>query len=138
MAFSEQQFKDRTKAVGLRIIRLVEALPAARASRVLGDQLLRSGTAIGANYRAACRAVSIADIISKLGDVEEETDESMYWIEMLAKSGIVSEQRLAPLHKELGEILAMVVASIRTLRRRNPKSRMRNQDVKPNSIQNLK
>src|SRR5436853_7857813 len=121
MAFSEQQFKNRTKAVGLRIIHLVEALPATRGARVLGDQLLRSGTSIGANYRAACRAVSVADIISKLGDVEEETDESMYCIEMLSESRIVPERRLMPLHRELGEILAMVVASIKTLRRHNPK-----------------
>src|SRR3954469_467404 len=123
MAMSEQQFKDRTKAVGLRIIRLVESLPATRGARVIGDQLLRSGTSIGANYRAACRAVSIADIISKLGDVEEETDESMYWIEMLGDSGSVAAQRLEPLHRELDGILAMIVASIKTLRRRNPKSR---------------
>jgi four helix bundle protein len=126
MAMSEQQFKDRTKAVGLRVIHLVEALPASRGARVIGDQLLRSGTSIGANYRAACRAVSVADIISKLGDVEEETDESMYWIEMLGESRIVPEHRLASLHRELGEILAMVVASIKTLRRRNPKSKIQN------------
>jgi len=126
MPFTEQQFKDRTKAVGLRIIRLVEALPPSRTSRVIGDQLLRSGTSIGANYRASCRAVSIADIISKLGDVEEEADESMYWIEMLGESGVISQRRLSPLHRELGEILAMVVASIRTLRRRNPKSKIQN------------
>jgi four helix bundle protein len=126
MAFSEQQFKDRTKAVGLRIIRLVESLPATRCSKVLGDQLVRSGTSIGANYRAACRAVSIADIISKLGDVEEETDESMYWIEMLIESGIVPQRRLTLLHEELGQILAMVVASIKTLRRHNPKSKIKN------------
>ena len=126
MAFSEQQFKDRTKAVGLRVIHLVEALPATRGSRVIGDQLLRSGTSIGANYRAACRAVSVADIISKLGDVEEETDESMYWIEMLGDSNMVPKQRLAPLHRELGEILAMVVASIKTLRRHNPTSKNKN------------
>ena len=76
--------------------------------------------------QAICRAISAADIISKLGDVEEETDESMYWIEMLGEMGIVSARRLAPLHRELGEILAMVVASIKTLRRRNPKSKIQN------------
>ena len=126
MPMTEQQFKDRTKAVGLRIIRLVEALPSARGSRVIGDQLLRSGTSIGANYRASCRAISVPDILSKIGDVEEESDESMYWIEMLGESGIMSARRLASLHKELGEILAMVVASIKTLRRRNPKSKIQN------------
>ncbi len=126
MAITEQQFKERTKAVGLRIIKLVEALPSTRSARVIGDQLLRSGTSIGANYRAACRAISVADIISKLGDVEEETDESMYWIEMLGKAGIVPKTRLAPLHKELGEVLAMIVASIKTLRLNNPKSKIKN------------
>jgi four helix bundle protein len=123
---TEQQFKDRTKAVGLRIIRLVEALPASKGSRVIGDQLLRSGTSIGANYRASCRALSVPDILSKLGDVEEETDESLYWDEMLGESGIVPANRISSLHKELGEILDMVVASIKTLRRRNPKSKIQN------------
>jgi four helix bundle protein len=126
MSITEQQFKQRTKAVGLRIVRLVEALPRTRGSRVIGDQLIRSGTSIGANYRAACRAISPADILSKLGDVEEETDESMYWIDMLIESGIVSEARLSPLYHELGEILAMVVASIKTLRRSDPKSKIQN------------
>jgi four helix bundle protein len=91
MPITDQQFKQRTKAIGLRIIGLVEALPAGRGARVIGDQLIRRGTSIGANYRAACQAVSVADIISKLGDVEEETDERMYWIEMLGESGIVPE-----------------------------------------------
>jgi four helix bundle protein len=126
MAFSEQQFKNRTKDVGLRIVRLVEALPLTRGSKVLGDQLLRSGTSIGANYRAACRAVSTADIISKLDDVEEETDESMYWIEMLGEAGIVPERQLTALHRDLGEILATAVASIKTLRRNNPKFKIKN------------
>ncbi len=126
MAYTEQQFKDRTKTVGLRIIRLIDALPSSRAARVIGDQLLRSGTSIGANYRASCRALSVADILSKLGDVEEETDESMYWIEMLGEAGIVPQRRLTSLHQELGEILAMIVASIKTLRLRNPKSKIQN------------
>jgi four helix bundle protein len=126
MPFTEQQFKDRTKAVGLRIIRLIAALPPTRGARVIGDQLLRSGTSIGANYRASCRAISVRDIISKLGDVEEETDESMYWIEMLGEAGIVSRRRLESLYRELDEILAMVVASIKTLRFRNPKSKIQN------------
>ncbi|HEX5103475.1 MAG TPA: four helix bundle protein [Pirellulaceae bacterium] len=126
MPMTEQQFKDRTKSVGLRIIRLVEALPPAKGARVIGDQLLRSGTSIGANYRASCRAISVPDILSMLGDVEEETGESMYWIEMLGDAGIVPQRRLASLHRELGEILAMIVASIKTLRRRNPKSKIQN------------
>jgi four helix bundle protein len=126
MSYTEQQFKDRTKAAGLRIIHLVQALPNSRTARVIGDQLLRSGTSIGANYRASCRALSVPDILSKLGDVEEETDESMYWIEMLGEAGVVPQRRLASLHQELGEILAMIVASIKTLRLRNPKSKIQN------------
>ena len=126
MAISEQQFKDRTKAVGLRIMQLVESLPSGRGAKAIGDQLVRSGTSIGANYRAACRAVSVADIISKLGDVEEETDEAMYWIELIGDSDMLPKSRLAPLYQELGEILAMIVASIKTLRRNNPKSKIKN------------
>jgi four helix bundle protein len=133
MSFTEQQFNDRTKAVGLRIIQLVESLPSSPAAKVVGDQLLRSGTSIGANYRAACRAVSVADIILKLGDVEEETDESMYWIEMISEAGILPAQRLTALHQELNEILAMIVASRKTLRRNNQKSKIKNQKSKMRS-----
>src|SRR2546428_6474358 len=112
---NEQEFKARTKAVALRVIRLVESLPKNRTADVLGRQLLRSGTSIGANYRAACRGVSRADVISKLGDVEEEADESVYWMELLIDADIVTEQRLRNLMHEIDEILAMTVASIRTM-----------------------
>jgi len=122
----ETEFKRRTRAIGLRVIRLVESLPKTRTADVIGRQLLRSGTSIGANYRAACRGVSRADVISKLGDVEEEADESLYWLELLIDSGIVSERKLRSLMKEIDEILAMTVASIRTMRRRNPKSKIQN------------
>ncbi len=122
----EKEFKQRTRAIGLRVIRLVESLPKTRTADVIGRQLLRSGTSIGANYRAACRGVSRADVVSKLGDVEEEADESLYWLELLIDSGIVSERKLRSLMKEIDEILAMTVASIRTMRRRNPKSKIQN------------
>src|SRR6266540_3933134 len=122
----ETEFKRRTRAIGLRVIRLVESLPKTRTADVIGRQLLRSGTSIGANYRAACRGVSRADVVSKLGDVEEEADESIYWLELLIDSGIVSERKLRSLMKEIDEILAMTVASIRTMRRRNPKSKIQN------------
>ena len=122
----ETEFKRRTRAIGLRVIRLVESLPKTRTADVIGRQLLRSGTSIGANYRAACRGVSRADVVSKLGDVEEEADESLYWLELLIDSGIVSERKLRSLMKEIDEILAMTVASIRTMRRRNPKSKIQN------------
>ena len=83
---------------------------------MLGNQLLRSGTSVGANYRAASRAKSKADFIAKMGIVEEECDESLYWMEMLADAGLVDIARMAKLMKEGDEILSMVVASIRTAR----------------------
>ncbi|HUP49831.1 MAG TPA: four helix bundle protein [Thermoanaerobaculia bacterium] len=122
----EQEFKRRTKDVGLRIIKLVESLPNSRTSDVIGRQLLRSGLAIGANYRPACRAVSRANMISKLGDVEEEADEAVHWMEMLIESRLVPENKLRSLMNEVNAIVAMTVASIRTLRRKNPKSKTQN------------
>jgi four helix bundle protein len=118
---NEQEFKDRTKQAALRIVRLVEALPESKTAWTIGGQLLRSGTSVGANYRAACRAKSTADIISKLGTVEEEADESLYWLELLVEAGLVPESRLRPLMQEMNEILAMTVASLKTLRARHPK-----------------
>jgi four helix bundle protein len=118
---NEQEFKDRTKQAALRIVRLVEALPENKTAWTIGGQLLRSGTSVGANYRAACRAKSTADIISKLGTVEEEADESLYWMELLVEAGLVPDSRLRPLMQEMNEILAMTVASLKTLRARHPK-----------------
>jgi four helix bundle protein len=122
----EQEFKDRTKKVGLCIIRVVEALPSTKAADVIGRQWLRSGTSIGASYRAACRGKSPADVIAKLGSVEEETDESIYWLEMLIEAGILPPARLAELIGELNQLLAMTVASQKTLRSRDPKSKIQN------------
>jgi four helix bundle protein len=120
----EQQFKDRTKQAALRIIRLVEALPKTKTAQTIGGQLLRCGTSVGANYRAACRGKSPADVIAKLGIVEEEADESIYWMDLLAEARILPEPRLRPLTDEMSEILRMTVASIKTLRARNPKSKI--------------
>jgi four helix bundle protein len=123
---TEQEFKARTKRVALRIIRLVEALPKTRTADVIGHQLLRSGTSIGANYRAACRGKSPADVIATLGIVEEEADESIYWLELLIDASILPASRLDELKGELNEIVAMTVASQKTLRRNNPKSKIQN------------
>ena len=87
----ENLFKRRTKQLALRVIKAVESLPKNRTADVLGRQLIRSGTSIGANYRAACRGKSTADVIAKLRTVEEEADESAYWMELLIESGLVSE-----------------------------------------------
>jgi len=121
----EQQFKERTRNVALRILRLVDALPSTRAADVIGRQLLRCGTSIGANYRAACRGKSPADMVAKLAIVEEEADEAIYWTELLIDSRLVAKARLANLMNELDQIVAMIVASQRTLRRGIAKSRTR-------------
>jgi four helix bundle protein len=111
-----EAFKKRTKAYALRVIKLVDSLPNTRAGRVVGDQLLRAGTSVGANYRAAARGRSRADFIAKMGIVEEECDESLYWMELLIEDGLVDEERLDDLMAEGEEILAMTVSSIRTAR----------------------
>jgi four helix bundle protein len=84
---SNENLKERTKRFALAIIRLVEKLPPCRTCQLLGGQLVRAGGSVGANYRAACRAKSLADFISKLGTVEEEADESAYWLELLRDAG---------------------------------------------------
>ncbi|HEV8722908.1 MAG TPA: four helix bundle protein [Candidatus Binatia bacterium] len=115
---NEEQFKARTRRLALQIIELVESLPRSRTADVIGRQLLRSGTSVGANYRAACRGKSKADVIAKLAIVEEEADETIYWLELLIESKIVDPSRVNLLLKETNEIIAMVVASIKTLRGR--------------------
>ena len=114
---NEKDLKKRTKEFALRIIRLVEALPKGRVSDVIGRQLLRSGTSVGANYRSSCRARSKADFISKMGIVEEEADESHYWMELLVEAGIVKITKLESLMKEADEILAIIVSSIKTAKK---------------------
>ena len=115
-AMNTAEFKKRTKAYALRVIRLVDSLPNTRVGRVVGDQLLRAGTSVGANYRAAARARSRADFIAKMAIVEEECDESLYWMELLIDEGLVDGGRLEDLVAEGDEILAMTVSSIRTAR----------------------
>ena len=110
------EMKKRTKAFALRVIRLVEALPKNRVADVVVRQLLRCGTSVGANYRAACRARSQADFVAKLGIVEEEADESVYWMELLVEAGMVESAKLESLMKEADELLAITVASIKTAR----------------------
>jgi four helix bundle protein len=112
----EREFKRRTMQFGLDIIRLVEELPPSIAGRAIGRQLVRCGPSVGANYRAACRARSTADMIAKLGIVEEECDESAYWLEMIALANLLQRERVEPLHREANEILAMIVASRKTLK----------------------
>jgi four helix bundle protein len=127
---NEQRFKERTKKLALEVIKILESLPKNRTADVIARQLLRSATSIGANYRAACRGKSTADVLAKLAIVEEEADETVYWLELLVESSIVQSSRVAELQKETNEIIAMTVASIKTLRERNwqpnPKSKIQN------------
>ena len=102
---------DRTKAFALRIIALVDALPATPTGRVIGNQILRSGTSVGANYRSCQRGKSRADFIAKLAIAEEEADESVYWLELLVESSILPQERLLPLLTEAREITAILTAS---------------------------
>lgn len=115
-----EEMKRRTKAFGLRILRLCEALPETPGARVIRNQLLRSGTGVGANYRAACRAKSKADFISKMTTVEEETDESMYWLELIVEAGLMGQATISDLHREADELLAIVVSSTRSAKRSRP------------------
>ena len=126
---TENDFKQRTKEIAIRVIKVVESLPKSLVGEVIGRQLLRSGTSIGANYRAACRGKSTADVLHKLAIVEEEADESMFWIELLIEAEIVAEKKLSSLYADIDEIVAMTVASIRTLKSKkqpiqNPKSKI--------------
>jgi four helix bundle protein len=126
--------KLRTKQFALRVIRVVQSLPRNPVGSVIGKQLIRSGTSVGANYRASCRAKSRADFIVKMNIVEEECDESLYWMELLIEAGLIKESKLQSLMSEGDEILAIVVRSIQTARSKipargsskNPQSAIRN------------
>jgi four helix bundle protein len=111
------QLPQRTKQFALRVMKLADALPRGRSLDVIGKQLLRSATSVGANYRAACRGRSKAEFIAKLGIVEEECDETLYWFDLLIEGGLVKPAKLAALVQEGAEILAMIVSSIRTARK---------------------
>ena len=116
---NEEDFKRRTKQLALRVIRLVEALPQSRTAEVIGKQLIRSATSVGANYRSACRGKLTADVIAKLSLVEEEADESLYWMELVVEVGLLPLEKVKSLMLENTEILAMTVASIKTLRNKS-------------------
>lgn len=122
--------KDRTKALGLRVLKLIDSLPETRSGRILANQLGRAGTSVGANYRAACRSRSAAEMISKFAVVEEEADETSFWLEMVADHGLVPALKLSPLLREANELTALMVASRRTLQLRVQKSKIENRNSK--------
>ena len=115
---TEAELKKRTKQFGLMVIRWLNDLPTSPATRVLSNQLLRSATSVGANYRAACRSRSMAEFIAKLGNVEEEADESAYWLEMFEESGLACGDTNQELRREADEITAIISASRKTAKRR--------------------
>lgn len=102
----------------MRVIRLIEALPRTRTAQVVGDQLLRSATSVAANYRATCRARSQADFVHKLGIVEEEADESLFWLEMVVETELMPAARVQDLIQEADELTAIFVASRKTAKKR--------------------
>lgn len=109
---------DRTKLYARRIIRLVSCLPKSVVAQVLGKQVLRSGTSVGANYREASRARSKAEFIAKMGDCLKELGESEYWLDLLSEENVVPPAKLAPLLEETRELIAIFVTSIKTARGR--------------------
>lgn len=112
----KEEIKRRTKQIGLEIIKLVDELPNKPSSKAIISQIIRCSTSIGANYRAACRAKSDADFIHKLKIVEEEADETLYWLEIMEESGLLIPNRIVSLKKEINEILSIIVSSINTVR----------------------
>jgi four helix bundle protein len=111
---NEKEMKQRTKRFALDVIRLVAELPKTVEGRAIGGQVVRSGTSVGANYRAACRGKSKADFVAKLGIVEEEADESCYWMELIIDGGLLPEEQVGALLREGSEITAIIVASRKT------------------------
>ena len=115
---NEEQLKKRTKEFAKNIILLCRNLPNNREGRLIGDQLFRSGTSVAANYRAACRGRSKAEFVSKLAIVEEEADETMFWLEIIKEMKILREPLVDELIKESDEIVAIIVSSIRTTKKK--------------------
>ena len=109
--------KERTKMFALAVVDLVEHLPNGRTADVIGKQLLRAGTSVGANYRSACRARSRKEFIAKMGIVEEEADETQFWLDLVVERGLGDAERVSPLREEARQLVAITVSSIRTARR---------------------
>ena len=103
--------KARTKQFALRVMKMVDALPRTIQGRTIAKQITRSATSVAANYRAACRARSRAEFIAKIGVVEEEADESCFWLELIIDSGLLTDERIRPLLSEAGELVAIMAAS---------------------------
>jgi len=122
---SKAELLTRTKAFGLRILKLVDHLPRSTSGRAIGNQLVRSGTSVGANYRPACRSRSRAEFAAKLGVVAEEADETVYWLEVIRDGNLLAAKKLTDLLKEADELTAIFTAGRRT------SSRNQTSNIKP-------
>ena len=111
---TERELLQRTKQFALRIFKLIDALPRTIQGRAVAAQLIRSGTSVAANYRAACRARSKPEFVAKLGVVEEEADESAFWLELIIETDLLSAAKVKPLLVEAGEIVAIMASSKKT------------------------
>lgn len=133
-----QDLKERTKQFALRVMRLVDALPNTPKGRAIASQLVRSGTSVAANYRAACRGRSKAEFIAKVGIAEEEADETVLWLELIIDDKLLPEKKVAPLLKEANEVTAIMAASYISASRVNRdgsgKSAIRNQQYEQHEI----
>ena len=123
---TKEELKIRTKHFAIMVIKLIEDLPGTKAGHTIGNQIIRSGTSVAANYRAACRARSNADFISKITIVEEECDETLFWLELIVEADLLKEEKLHVIIKEADELTAIFTASGKTARQNNPKSTIRN------------
>jgi len=137
---TEDELKKRTKQFALRILKLISALPNTTAGRTISNQLARSGTSVPANYRAACRGRSKAEFISKLGVVEEEADESAFWLELIIEGGLLKKSLVEPLWREANELVAIMTSSRKSASRSivsvSPRKDLRGRTSAP--IANLK
>lgn len=115
---TKEELKERSKQFALRIIKLVDSLPKTQAGRAIGNQIIRSGTSVGANYRSACRARSVADFVSKIAIVEEEADETIFRLELVSDSGMIKKGKLEGLMAEAKELTAIFTASGKTAKQK--------------------
>jgi four helix bundle protein len=113
---NQEELKTRTKKFGLRIIKLVDFLPNRKIGDVIGRQILRSATSVGANYRAVCRSRSKAEFVSKINIVLEEADETLYWLELIEESELINKEKLADLTAEAKELVAIFVTTLKNLK----------------------
>jgi four helix bundle protein len=126
---TESDLIERTKQFALRVIKLVGALPRTIEGRAIASQLMRSGTSVGANYRAACRARSKPEFIAKLGTVEEEADESAFWLELIIDAGLMSDSKIRPLLNDASEIVAIMASSKKAAAKSQIANRQSNEDL---------